>query len=99
MVAMLAMPRLPTPSAEHGVFVPPPWLRVVAVDPDTLVPLASGQTGILRFEDLANVDGAIAIQTADLGRAGPRGVEWLGRVTGAPPRGCSLAIDELFPSS
>jgi hypothetical protein len=89
---------LSVPSAEHGLFVPPPWLRVVAVDPETLEPLAPGETGILRFEDLANVDGAIAVQTADRGRCAGESVELFGRSPGAPPRGCSLAIEELLAS-
>jgi hypothetical protein len=91
-----ALRGLPVASAEHGVFLPPPWLRVVAVDPETLAPLAEGETGILRFEDLANVDGAVAVQTADLGRCRAGGVELLGRSPGAPPRGCSLAMEELL---
>jgi hypothetical protein len=86
------------PSAAHGLFVPPPWLRVVAVDPETLAPLAPGETGILRFEDLANVDGAVAVQTADRGRCAGGSVELFGRAPGAPPRGCSLAIEELLAS-
>jgi hypothetical protein len=83
-------------SDQHGVFVPPPWMRVVAVDPDTLRPLAEGEVGILRFEDLANVDSALAVQTADRGRCSGNGVELLGRAAGSPPRGCSLAIEELL---
>jgi acyl-CoA synthetase (AMP-forming)/AMP-acid ligase II len=83
-------------TARHGVFVPPPWMRVRAVDPETLQPVGSGEIGILRFEDLANVDSALAIQTADLGRVTGEGVELSGRAPGAPPRGCSLAIDELL---
>src|SRR5439155_3604069 len=82
---------LPTPSSKHGSFVPPPWLRVVAAHPETLAPLADGETGILRFEDLANVDGAVAVQTADVGRSGGGAVELVGRSQGAPARGCSLA--------
>jgi hypothetical protein len=81
---------------EAGVFIPPPWLRVVSVDPETLAPLPAGETGLLRFEDLANVDGALIVQTADRGRCIDRGVELFGRVAGAPPRGCSLAIEELL---
>jgi hypothetical protein len=87
---------LATASARHGVFMAPPWLRVTAVDPETLVALPFGRAGILRFEDLANVDSAVAIQTADCGRVTDAGVELLGRAPGAPPRGCSLAIDELL---
>jgi hypothetical protein len=86
-------------TAQHGVFIPPPWLRVVAAHPETLAPLAEGESGILRFEDLANVDGAIAVQTADVGRCAGGKVELFGRAPGAPPRGCSLAIDELLASS
>jgi Acyl-protein synthetase, LuxE len=91
-----ALRGLPVARAEHGVFVPPPWLRVAAVDPETLAPLPDGQTGILRFEDLANVDGAVAVQTADLGRCLDGAVELFGRASGATPRGCSLAIEELL---
>lgn len=89
----------------HGVFVAPPWLRVAAVDPDTLRPLPDGSAGILRFEDLANVDSALVVQTADRGicrnAADDAGlacttVELLGRLPGATPRGCSLAIEELM---
>jgi Acyl-protein synthetase, LuxE len=94
-----AMLGLPTPADRPGVFVPPPWMRVSAADPETLAPLPAGETGILRIEDLANVDAAVAIQTADRGRLVPGGVELLGRAAGAPPRGCSLAIDELLSGS
>jgi hypothetical protein len=85
---------LPAPAARHGVFVPPPWLRVAPVDPETLVPVPAGEVGILRFEDLANVDSALAVQTADRGRLVDGGVELLGRLSGAPPRGCSLIVAE-----
>jgi hypothetical protein len=90
---------LPTPSARHGMFVAPPWLRVVAVDAETLKPMSDGQVGILRFEDLANVDSALAIQTADRGRCQGPVVELLGRLPGAPPRGCSLSVEELMRTS
>ena len=89
---------LATPSARHGVFVAPPWLRAAAVDPETLVPLPEGEIGILRFEDLANVDSALVVQTADRGRCRGSTVELLGRLAGAPPRGCSLAVEELMES-
>ncbi len=88
---------LPAPSERHGVFCPPPWMRVVAVDPVSLLPVARGSEGLLRIEDLANVDSAVVVQTADRGRVlEGGGVELLGRATGAPPRGCSLAADELL---
>jgi hypothetical protein len=90
---------LTTPSARRGVFVAPPWMRVVAVDPETLAPLADGEAGILRFEDLANVDSAVVVQTADRGRCQGATVELLGRLPGAPPRGCALAVEELMGPS
>jgi hypothetical protein len=87
---------MPTPADRRGVFVPPPWLRVVAVDVETLAPVQPGEVGILRMEDLANVDSAVAVQTADLGRVTGGTVELIGRVPGAPLRGCSLAMDDLL---
>ena len=84
------------PGARHGVFVAPPWVRVIAVDPATLAPVPEGEIGIARIVDLANVDSAIAVQTAD--RVIVRGdhVELLGRLPGATPRGCSLAVEEIL---
>ncbi len=74
----------------------PPWLRVTAVDPLDLKPLPAGEVGLARFVDLANVDSAVAVQTADRVRVTSAGVELLGRAPGAPPRGCSLALEEMM---
>lgn len=74
----------------------PPWMRVVACDPASLTPLPDGARGIARIEDLGNVESAWAVQTADEIVVHPGGaVEILGRLPGATPRGCSLAIEEL----
>ena len=76
---------------------PPPWVRSLAVDPETLTPLEPGDTGILRHVDLANVGSVPAIQTEDLGRVDHGGRVLLeGRAAGAPPRGCSIAMDILL---
>lgn len=80
------------PSARRRLWIPG-WMRVTAVDPETLAPVAPGELGILRIDDVANVDSVAAIQTADLGRLVDDGVEVLGRAAGAVPRGCSLAAD------
>jgi hypothetical protein len=85
-----------SPSARLGVFVEPPWARVVPVDPVTLAPVADGETGIARIEDLMNVDSAFAVLAADRVRRVAGGFELLGRAPGAPPRGCSIAIDEIL---
>jgi hypothetical protein len=79
------------------LYRPPPWMRVVACDPVTLAPLPAGTRGIGRFEDLVNVESAWAIQTSDEIVVGEDGaLEIFGRLSGATPRGCSLAIEELL---
>jgi hypothetical protein len=76
--------------------VAPPWLRTRVLDPDTLAPVAAGEVGLLCHHDLANAGSVAAVLTEDLGRAvGDDGIEVIGRVAGAPPRGCSLLLAEL----
>jgi hypothetical protein len=87
---------LAMPGARHGVYVEPPWARVVPVDPATLAPVPPGAEGIARIEDLANVDSAFAVLAGDRVRRVEGGFELLGRAAGAPPRGCSIAIDEML---
>jgi hypothetical protein len=81
-----------------GRYLAPPWMAVDAVDPVTLLPLSAGEIGLARFIDLCNVDSAVVVQTADRVRVSGEGVELLGRAPGAPPRGCSLAVDEALSS-
>lgn len=88
------------PSARHGVFVEPPWARVIAVDPESLVPVREGEVGIAKILDLMNVDSAVAILTQDrVRRCHGKTFELLGRMPGAPPRGCSIAMDEILGRS
>jgi hypothetical protein len=84
--------------ARHGEYAEPPWARVLPVDPESLAPVADGEIGIAKIIDLMNVDSAVAILTQDRVRRLPngKGFELLGRLPGAPPRGCSIAIDELL---
>lgn len=84
------------PSPGGRVYVEPPWARVIPVDPETLAPIAEGEVGLARIEDLANVDSAFAVVTADRVRRVEGGFQLLGRLPGATPRGCSIAIDELL---
>jgi hypothetical protein len=84
------------PAARHGVYVEPPWARVVPVDPGSLEPVPDGAVGIARIEDLANVDSAFAVLAQDRVRRVEGGFELLGRAPGAPPRGCSIALDEML---
>jgi len=85
-----------THSGGHGTYVEPPWLHVLPVDPVSLSPVDPGDVGIARIIDLGNVDSAIAIQTQDRVRRTGGGIELLGRAPGAPPRGCSLAVEEYL---
>lgn len=74
----------------------PGWVRVQAVEPETLQPLPAGQLGLLRIDDLANLDSVCAIQTADLARVEAGELWLLGRSPEAMPRGCSLAVEEAL---
>jgi hypothetical protein len=76
--------------------LPPPWVRTLVVDPDTLQPLPPGETGLLRIIDLANLGSVLAVQTEDLAVTIDDGFHVLGRAAGARPRGCSIAMDELL---
>lgn len=84
------------PSARHGVLAEPPWARIEVVDPETLAPVTDGTIGIASIVDLMNVDSAVVVLTQDRVRRTAEGVELLGRSAGAPPRGCSIGIDELL---
>jgi hypothetical protein len=74
----------------------PPWVRTRVVDPESLEPLAAGQTGLLQHLDLANAFSVAAVQTEDLGVLVDGGFALLGRAPGAVPRGCSIATDLLL---
>jgi hypothetical protein len=78
------------------VFLGPPWMRVTAVHEESLEPVADGEVGIARIEDLTNVDSAVAVQTADRITTCEGGFRLLGRTEGASPRGCSIGIDEIL---
>ena len=75
-----------------GPYTPPPWMRVLAVDPGTGAPVREGQ---LRFVDLANHQTVLAIETMDLGEVLEDGrVVLRGRLPRAELRGCSLTVEE-----
>lgn len=88
----------PAHTAEESAgrrLIAPAWCRVDACDPETLAVLPAGERGLLRFSDCANIDSVAVIQSSDLGIVHPDGVELIGRMAGATPRGCSLAIEEI----
>ena len=77
---------------------PPPWMKVWACDPVTGRNLPINTIGQLRFFDLANIDGALVIETMDQGFVDDNGhVTLLGRLPDAEVRGCSLTVED--PSS
>lgn len=73
----------------------PPWLRTRVLDPDTLEEVSPGAPGLLCHHDLANAGSVAVVLTDDLGRAVDDGIAVLGRVPGAPARGCGLLLREL----
>jgi acyl-coenzyme A synthetase/AMP-(fatty) acid ligase len=78
-------------------YAPPPWLRAVAVDPETGAAMPPGQPGLLRFFDLANLDASVGLETLDEGIVHADGtVTLLGRLPGAEARGCSLTVEEAW---
>lgn len=81
---------------EPGRLVPPPWVRVRAVDPGTLRPLPPGRRGLLQVCDLANLHTVPFLLLEDVGRVDERGRLTLeGRAEGAEARGCSLTAEDL----
>jgi hypothetical protein len=83
-------------TGENVVYTEPAWAWLTPVDTVTLEPVPRGEVGIARIDDALNIDSAVAIQTQDLVRALPGGFELLGRLPGAPARGCSIAMDEIL---
>ena len=79
--------------------MPPPWLKVRALDPGSLAPLPEGETGVLCFFDLANLGSVGHVLTEDLGSVDAGGVRLSGRTPGAEPPGFSLAVEELLTSA
>lgn len=82
-----------------GVHVPPPWLKVRALDPVSLEEVAPGEPGLLAFFDLANAGSVCHVLTEDVGVVVDGRVRLQGRARGAEPRGCSRAMDELMSSA
>ena len=76
--------------------VPPPWVRTRVLDPITLSPAPPGEPGLLCHYDLANAGSVMAVLTEDLGVAVEEGFRVFGRIQGAEPRGCSVAMDDLL---
>lgn len=96
LLSQLYEPMLSEGASAVGTYVAPPWLRVRALDPVTLEELPDGAPGLLAFFDLANAGFVCHVLTEDVGTVSAGRVRLSGRATGAEPRGCSLAMDELM---
>jgi hypothetical protein len=83
----------------HGLHRTPPWARVLVIDPATGREVRVGQTGLVRWIDLANVDSVMALQTLDRAERRPDGFLLLGRLARTEPRGCSLSAEDLLASN
>ena len=77
----------------------PPWVRVSVVHPETLRPLPHGEQGLVRIDDLANLDSVAFIQTSDLGTLDEHGLTLHGRASDAVARGCSITAEQLLSAS
>ncbi len=73
----------------------PPWLRTRVLEPVNMREVPPGEVGLLCHVDLANAGSVLALLTEDLGRLVDGGLEVVGRVAGAEPRGCSLATGDF----
>jgi hypothetical protein len=99
LLSQLYEPVLTEGLAAAGGHLPPPWLAVRALDPTTLREAPEGEPGILCFFDLANLGSVSHILTEDVGAVRDGRVHLRGRTTGAEPRGCSRAMDELMTAA
>jgi hypothetical protein len=99
LLSQLYTPVLRDGLAAAGEHVPPPWLRVRALDPVSLEERAPGEEGLLAFFDLANLGSVCHVLTEDVGSVTGGRVRLSGRLGGAEPRGCSRAMDELLAAA
>jgi hypothetical protein len=99
LLSQLYTPVLSEGAADGGAHVLPPWLRVRALDPSTLDEVEEGTEGLLAFFDLANAGSVCHLLTEDVGSVLGGRLRLAGQVTGAEPRGCSMAMDDLMAAS
>lgn len=84
------------PKGKLSVKIGPPWTRIFLVEPWSGEEVPAGQRGLVRIYDLANLGSVVSIQTEDVGVKCREGFEVLGRITSAPPRGCSLDVENFL---
>ena len=68
----------------------PPWAPIKVINPETNLPVETGELGYLVIYDLANVDSVVGIRTQDFAiYHNPNSFTLIGRDPSALPRGCS----------
>jgi hypothetical protein len=80
---------------DPDLFAVPHFLRVRALDPESLEEAPAGKPGLLAIFDLSNLGSACHLLTQDLGQVEGDFFRLLGRAQGAALRGCSLTAEEL----
>ena len=75
------------------VLASPHWMAVRIINPETGKDVSVGETGIIQFFDLANLEAISAVTTADLGLKQTDGFKLLGRAPLAVLRGCSMQFE------
>jgi hypothetical protein len=76
-----------------GIYLCPPWMKVIVADESDPMALNETGRGVLHFIDLANFNSCAFIATEDIGMVYPDGsFEVLGRLDQSARRGCSLLV-------
>ncbi len=76
-----------------GIYVCPPWMKVLVADESDPTALNATGSGVLHIIDLANFNSCAFIATEDIGMVYPDGsFEVLGRLDQSARRGCSLLV-------
>ena len=81
-------------SSGNGLFSTPAWMKVLAGEMhDPFAFAKTGETGVLKIIDLANIHSCAFLETQDLGRVYPDGFDVLGRMDHSEWRGCNLMVE------
>ena len=80
-------------SKGSGIYVCPPWMKVLVADESDPTALSTTGRGVLHIIDLANYNSCAFIATEDIGMVYPDGsFEVIGRLEQSERRGCSLLV-------
>ena len=80
-------------SKGEGIFVCPPWMKVLVRDEEDPLRVSNSGRGVLNVIDLANIYSCSFIATDDVGRVYEDGsFEVYGRLDNSDIRGCSLLV-------